>query len=274
MAAVVSGAMSTADHSARNAYRAGHYKEAMTLWAPRAAIGDPTAQLGLAMMFDFGQGVPRNPIAAYHWYKRAAQAGLTEAEFDLAVIYDSGAGTPHNAAAAALWYARAATHGDHRAEYNLGLLYQTGDGVPRNLVVARAWFRAAATLPAVSRKLAHLQSQILTGMSAGAAASGAAPTAAQRLRPSDGATIGSGRGRADVELVWTAPSQPAPVRFFVQVLALAKGTKPREVFDTYVDTTAVLAPLQASHGQYAWRVYTVANDGIHYTASAWARFQF
>ena len=243
--------------AAQRAYAAGDYDRARTMWSALAERGDPSAELGLGALYDLGQGVARDSATAFRWYRRAAMAGLAEAEFDVAVMRDGGIGVAHDTARAALWYARAASHGDARAAFNLGQLYQAGEGVPRNPQVAAAWLRAS-DLPAARARLAGIPP---------AAASDGALAGVNLAAPQDGSSVAAAPGRA-VELVWIAPAQRMPVRFFVQVMAMEPLGALREVFSGELETTATLAPLPP--GRYAWRVYTVAGD--HYAASAWARF--
>ncbi len=263
-----------ADARAQRAYAAGDFDEARRLWAPQADAGDPRAQLGLATLYDLGQGVKRNATAAYSFYLRAAEAGLTDAEFDVAVMRDTGDGVLHDAAAAALWYARAAAHGNRRAQYNLGLLYASGDGVPRNPDQAEAYFRAsAAALPAAEAKLAAMQRGGDAHLPA-SAEENATLIPAQPVAPADGSTV-SALGSASentIELVWVAPAQATAVRFFVQLMILDPAG-PREVFATTLNETAVVAPLEQIPGRYAWRAYTLGHDFKHYAASGWQRFQ-
>ncbi len=264
---------------AQAAYAAGRYDVARQLWTPQAEAGDPAAQLGLGSLYDLGQGVLRDPTAAYGWYRRAAAAGSAAAEFNVAAMCDTGDGVPRNAAEAALWYGRAAAHGNRRAQYNLGQLYAAGDGVPRNPDQAEAWFRVAATgLPAAAERLAALRR-------AGGEARQRPPApadaghpieAAQPVAPADGDAIPVAAGAPGVtgrvELVWVSPAQPVPVRFFVQLLAL-DSVEPREVFAAYLDETATLATLDQVPGRYAWRVYAVGRTLGHYAASEWSQFQ-
>lgn len=276
LAVLATGAAAAAesDDGGQRAYADHRYEEARRLWAPRAEAGDPRAQLGLAMLYDLGQGVPRDPAAAYHWYRRAAEAGLAAAEFNVAVMHDNGDGVRRDAAEAALWYARAAAHGNRRAQYNLAQLYAAGDGVPRNLDQAETWFRDAANdLPAAVDKLAGMRRAGRDRSPAGGNETGM-PTPAQPVAPADGSTVAELNrvpGGA-IELVWVAPAQVTPVRFFVQLLALDPAG-PREVFATYLDETATLAPLEHAPGRYAWRVYSVSRDLKHYAASGWTRFR-
>lgn len=261
---------------AQRAYAAGQYEVARRLWTAQAEAGDPAAQLGLGTLYDLGQGVPRDPAVAYDWYRRAAVAGFPAAEFNVAAMCDTGDGVPRNVAEAAVWYGRAAAHGHRRAQYNLGQLYAAGDGVPRNPEQAEAWFRAAAAdLPAAAERLAAMRR-------AGGEARPRPPSPADAARPleaallvapADGDVIPVLAGAANVvELVWTSPAQPVPVRFFVQLLAL-DSVEPHEVFATYLDETATLAMPDRVPGRYAWRVYAVGRSLAHYAPSEWSQFQ-
>lgn len=256
---------------ARAAYAASRFDEARRLWTGPAEHGDPQAAIGLATLFDLGQGVPRDSALAYRWYRRAAEAGVAEAEFDVAVMRDNGDGVERDTAEAALWYARAAARGNRRAQYNLGQLYQAGDGVPHNLDAAESWFHAAsATIPAAADRLARLQREL-----GRRADQPVAPAPAQLRGPAAGSTLAvAGPNQAAVELVWAPPAQMQPMRYFVQIVTLADedAAHPQEVFGRYVDETAVLAPLGQAAGRYAWRVYTVSRDARSYAASEWADF--
>ena len=227
--------------------------------SPACAAG-PAAWFDEATRYELGNGVAQNSRIAFTLYRYAAQAGLPEAEFNLAAMLDNGRGVAKDIAQAATWYARAASHGNPRAAYNLGLLYQAGEGVPRNVDLARAWFANAPDLPAARTRLIALH--------AGAPGSGPlmAPTP---VAPGAGGDTGSGVG--GIELVWTSPSQPEPVRFFVELRAI-EGSGSREVFSGFTDTSSVFAPLPDVHGDYAWRVLAIARVAGRYTASDWRRF--
>ena len=266
----------------QHAYAAGQFETARRLWERAAEAGDPGAQLGLASLYDLGQGGPREAASAYRWYLRAAEAGVAAAEFNVAVMRDTGDGIARDTADAALWYARAAAHGNRRAQYNLGQLYAAGEGVPRNLGQAEMWFRDAATdLPAAAKKLVatrRSEGDSRARLSAAVSVASESPgplVPVQPVAPANGSTVpalaGAPGGADAVELVWVAPAQVVPVQFFVQVLAL-DAAGPREVFATYLDETAALAPLDRVPGRYAWRVYAVGRDLKHYAASEWVRF--
>lgn len=226
----------------------------------RAESGSPAAQFELATRYDLGNGVPADAQAAFAWFCRAAEAGLPEAEFNVAVMLDSGRGAAQNITDAALWYARSAAHGNHRAAFNLGLLYAAGDGLPRNPDLAAFWFsRASPSVPLASRRLAALRSVRLTGTGAVAAAALAVPRG--RVPP----------GSAPIEFVWTAPAQPEPTRYLIEVRALDRAGS-WEVYSEVTGGSATVAPLRNAPGTYAWRVFTLAPLAARYEASDWISY--
>ncbi len=279
--------------AAQQAYEDGRYDVARRLWLRLAEAHDRQAELGLALLYDIGRGVPRDSPTAFGWYHRAALAGLPEAEFNVAVMQDAGDGVARDVSQAAIWYARAAAHGDHRAEYNLGQLYAAGEGVPQDLAEAATWLRAAAPfLPAAAARLERLPfrdaaterntpSDAAPGLPVLAVPANDAgvPNVAEASLPAtvegatspEGATVSQVNRGGAVELVWTATPTPTPSRFFVQVVSLdAAGAAPREVFADSTDKTAALATVDRVPGRYAWRVYSLVRD--HYAATPWARF--
>ena len=252
----------------QQAYDAGHYQEARHIWTVLADAGDAQAAFGLGLLNDLGQGLPRNPRRAYGWYLRAAEAGLAKAQFNVAVMCDSGWGMPRNAGQAAFWYAEAAARGDARAAFDMGLLYADGDGVPRNPVEAAAWFRAAARggIAAATTKLAALDGH--KKLQSGAVA----PVAPAPLAPL-GATALHGSGDTmPVAIVWVAPQQPSDTQYFVQVIATGSAGV-HEIFAATSNRSAILITLPHVPAHYAWRVFGVAPQQLHYAASPWVRFE-
>ncbi len=249
-----------APDAAQQAYDMRDFTKARALWLEAARKGDPAAAFGLGLIYDLGSGVPRDSAVAYGWYMRAANAGLPVAEFNLAVMNDSGFGVPRNGAAAALWYARAAAHGYARAAYNLGQLYAAGDGVPANDDVARAWYAAAAAdVPAARERLAKkpFTHPILS-------ADLVKPVAEKLGLAMDG-------NAATVELVWSAPPEPAKVRYFYTVLGI-DGAVRHNVASDFIDRTATTVHVPGNFRDYAWRVYAVADGEPHYAPSNWQKF--
>jgi TPR repeat protein len=76
-------------------------------------------------------------------WKRWAEKGNVDAAYNLAVIHQYGNGVPYNAAEAVRWYRRAAEGGDKVSQVQLGLMYQNGEGVPADQATAHEWFTKA-----------------------------------------------------------------------------------------------------------------------------------
>jgi Sel1 repeat len=246
------------------AFDAGKYRDALKLWSAAARTDDPQAAFNLGLLYDLGDGVTESAATAFTWYRRAAQAGLAAAAFNVGVMYDSGRGAPADRAEAAIWYARSAALGEARAAFNLGQLYESGQGVPRNTDAAIAWYTAAApTIAAAASKATALASQ--------RAAPGTGPLVPPAPSwPTDGSAVPLAGQKPAVQLVWTAPAEPSPVTYFVELQASESGGF-REITASYVPTTALAVTLPDDRN-FAWRVYAVATDGSAYAPSAWARF--
>ena len=273
LAAIAGTATAASFDDGQRAYDAGRFEEARRSWTPLAEAGDPEAQAGLGLLYDLGQGVPRDPALAYAWYRRAAEAGLALAQFNVAVMLDSGIGVARDPAQAATWYARAAVHGHGRAQYNLAQLYASGHGLPRNLVQAEVWYRAAAAggLTAAEGKLKELEDARSRPGPAAPAHGAGRLVPVMPVEPAQGRTVTARSGPRTAELVWVAPPQTKPVRFFVQVLA-AEPEGWREMFADYVACSAALVQLDPAATRYAWRAYAVAEGDTHYAAGDWSQF--
>ena len=62
------------------AYDAGDYETALSLFEEGAAQGDPQAQYNCAIMYDNGQGAMEDKSTALYWYEQAAQQGHADAQ--------------------------------------------------------------------------------------------------------------------------------------------------------------------------------------------------
>ena len=256
-------AVAATSEEGRRAYDAGHFSDALGIWAELSQAGNAEAEFGLGLLYDLGNGTAQDPETAFFWYKTAAEAGLPEAEFNVAAMYDSGRGVAQSADNAAAWYARAAARGHLRAEYDLGLLYDQGVGVPRNPDAAAAWLRSAAGggLAAAASRLKLLQAT-------------AAPRPNGRLVeatlavPTRNAALTLADGNPTVELVWQAPAEPQPVHYEIQILG---GPNLKPVFSASVVTTATVARLPPNADFYLWKVETVGKDGAVASAD-WSWF--
>ncbi|TAL31156.1 MAG: AAA family ATPase [Alphaproteobacteria bacterium] len=111
----------------------------------KAEGGDAEAQRQLGDIYFFGEaGVPKDPVKAAEWYRRAADQGHSDAQFNLGRCYETGVGVKKNLADAVMWYRMAAGKGHAAAQNNLGLCYRYGNGVIKSSSEALYWFRKSA----------------------------------------------------------------------------------------------------------------------------------
>lgn len=122
----------------------GAFEETVSLWRPLAEKGYPRAQYGMGVLYERGQGVPRDPALAVDWYGKAARQNIWEAQVNLGLLYVAGDGIARDYASAATWFREAAEGGAADGQINLGNLYRQGWGVERNRDEAMRWFRRAA----------------------------------------------------------------------------------------------------------------------------------
>ena len=102
------------------AYGHSDFATALRLLRPLAEQGDATAQTGLGLMYENGQGVPQDYAEAVKWYRKAADQGFAGGQNSLGTAYAEGHGVPQDYAEAVKWYQKAADQGDVGARYNLG----------------------------------------------------------------------------------------------------------------------------------------------------------
>ena len=125
------------------AWSRGDYTTARELLQPLADQGVAQAEATLGVMYDNGQGVPRDDAAAVTWFRKAADQGHPHAEYDLALKYSEGRGVPRDDEAALSWFEKAADHGDPEAMYRLGDAFEFGKGTAADYVRAYDWYDRA-----------------------------------------------------------------------------------------------------------------------------------
>ncbi|MCG3203230.1 MAG: Cell division protein DamX [Gammaproteobacteria bacterium] len=126
------------------AYLANDYARAYQILEPLAEQGDPDAQITLGIMYDYGQGVPRDDAIATEWYRKAALHGMPTVQHNLGVKYFEGIGIDRDYAEAARWWRMAAGLGFAESQYSLGEMYAWGLGQAKDEAEASRWYLAAA----------------------------------------------------------------------------------------------------------------------------------
>ena len=86
----------------------------------KAEGGDKDAQFEIGKRFDSGQGVKQDSGKAAQWYFRAASKGHAKAAEYLAIFYDEGIGVPKDPVIAGRWRKIAQRNADNQSSrYNV-----------------------------------------------------------------------------------------------------------------------------------------------------------
>lgn len=116
------------------------------MWLRRAAqAGDDIAQYELGLMCSYGShGENKDYVAAKSWFVKAAAQKDARAIFRLAILYNQGLGVEKDPRLAAQLCLNAALMNNAEAQANLAALYLMGHGVPQKLDHALYWAKKAA----------------------------------------------------------------------------------------------------------------------------------
>ncbi len=113
--------------------------------AKAAALGDPTAELNMAIGYKIGlANLQKDDTIAFKWFMSAAEKGQPQAQYEVGVAYQYGIGAERNLDEARLWYLKAAEQNHSAAQNNLAGIYGEGQGVAADRKVAREWLEKAA----------------------------------------------------------------------------------------------------------------------------------
>lgn len=98
-----------------------------------AEKGDAGAQYKLAVRYEKGDGVSKNPEQSVLWLKKAATAGNAEAMVALGLKFRHGEGTKKSDEEAREWWTKASASGNGEASYYMATTYGSvvfGGGIP------------------------------------------------------------------------------------------------------------------------------------------------
>ena len=108
---------------------------------PLAQSGDAEAQYDVGEMYEKGNGVAKDPRAAFNWFRQSAEQGHTKAAYKLGYAYLEGNGINEDFEKARHWLTIAANKDYARAQYYLAQLYEEGKGIGANLNDALDWYK-------------------------------------------------------------------------------------------------------------------------------------
>ncbi len=104
-----------------------------------ARNGNRIAMHDLALYYAEGRGGVKTDLpTAAKWFEKAAERGVVDSQFNLGVLFESGQGLPKNVPAAFVWYSIAATQGDQFAKTRVGVLSDTLPEADLTAAAARA----------------------------------------------------------------------------------------------------------------------------------------
>ena len=119
-------------------------RKAAELYQKAADQGYAEAQCNLGLLYQKGEGVPKDVGKAAELFQKAADQGYARGEFDVSILYYNGEGVPKDVGKAAELFQKAASQGYAPAQFSLGMLYQNGEGVPKDVWKAAELFQKAA----------------------------------------------------------------------------------------------------------------------------------
>ena len=125
------------------AAQSGNFKTALAEWTPLAEQGHALAQYNLGILYQFGNGVPKNAKAALKWYLKAAEQGHAGSQWRSGVYYDVGVGVLENDKIAVRWFTLAAEQEYAFAQLSLAGMYIKGSGVLKDKRRAYMWLSLA-----------------------------------------------------------------------------------------------------------------------------------
>jgi len=136
-------------------------------WLAKAAeAGNGEAQVVLGDMLSAGEGCSEDLVCATRWYTAAARQNLAAAQFALGEVCFHGRGIAENLDMALHWYQLAAAQNHGRAVLALGMMYLHGKGVAKDRVEAARLFASAAVgndaIALYSMGLLHLKGDGVT----------------------------------------------------------------------------------------------------------------
>jgi uncharacterized protein len=110
----------------------------------KAQQQDSDSQYQLALLYEQGFGVKKDPEQAFFWFSQAAENGSKKAQQSIAHYYMNGIGTKKDIGEAILWYTAIAANGNTDAQLQLGKLFESLHKPINPQQLAAAWLHAAA----------------------------------------------------------------------------------------------------------------------------------
>jgi TPR repeat protein len=130
--------------AAERALAAGNLERTHDELVPLVEMGDARAQNLLAVFYQNGWIVDRDPVKAAELYRMAGDQELSRALHNLGRLYRAGLGVPQDPSMAADLWKQAGRMGFVKSQSALGALYYEGAGVEQDMFRAYFWWSLAA----------------------------------------------------------------------------------------------------------------------------------
>jgi len=133
--------------SAKDAYQAGRYDEAIATYRELAGEGVREGAYELGKAYRYGVGVPKNPTLAAQWLMASLSgpnSQLAYASYQLGDMFLEGEGVPQDSVLARRLLEQASLNGNPQANLPLARIYVEGLGVPQDKSKAETLARQGA----------------------------------------------------------------------------------------------------------------------------------
>ena len=127
-----------------------------------AKAGQPAAQFYLATHYQQGKNVEKDLKQAFHWYKAAADQGISAAQLNVGRMLADGTGTSKNETLARQYLEKAASHGDNRASFNLAMMEEQ----KKNYMGAYQWYELSTRDGMLDNKVINMSETKKTALAA------------------------------------------------------------------------------------------------------------
>ncbi|MBM5572317.1 MULTISPECIES: tetratricopeptide repeat protein [Deefgea] len=129
---------------AEAAYKSKDYAGALSKFSALAEKGNIDAQVKVADIYAFAEGVPQDNKKAFSLYTSAAEKGNASAQNSLGYFYINGLGGTQNHEQAMSWFKKSAQQNNSWAKLNLAAIYGYGLGAPQNQEESMKYLQSAA----------------------------------------------------------------------------------------------------------------------------------
>ena len=119
------------------------YDKALEKLRPLASEGHAAAQYNLGVMYEWGNGVPKDDVKAVKWYRLSAEQSHRDGQNNLGAMYSKGEGVEQNFVEALKWFVISADNGSEGGRKNIDIVEKrmTSVQITQAKKLARDWIK-------------------------------------------------------------------------------------------------------------------------------------